>query len=119
MAELGFVTDTIVESDTPVPRSAIGLDYEDALRRVMGLADFERSAHSPDHAVFHLERMARLLERLGHPELGAPAVHIAGTKGKGSTAAMVTSVLTAHGYKVGLYTSPHLHTVVERIRVGL
>ena len=95
------------------------LDYETALERVMGLADFERSAHSPEHAVFHLKRIALLLERLGSPHLGVPTVHIAGTKGKGSTAAMVASMLTTQGYKTGLYTSPHLHSVVERIRVGL
>ena len=98
---------------------ATGLDYNAALRRVMGLADFERSSHSPGHAVFHLQRMSLLMERMGSPELDVPAVHIAGTKGKGSTAAMVTSALAAEGYKAGLYTSPHLHSVVERIRVGL
>ena len=85
----------------------------------MSLVDFERSTHSPGHGAFHLERMAILLDRLGQPHLGTPTVHVAGTKGKGSTAAMVTSILTAEGYKVGLYTSPHLHRAVERIRVGL
>jgi dihydrofolate synthase/folylpolyglutamate synthase len=85
----------------------------------MGLADFERSTHSPVHSSFHLARMGLLIERLGNPHLGVPTVHIAGTKGKGSTAAMVTSILAAAGYKVGLYTSPHLHSAVERIRIGL
>ena len=94
-------------------------DYEAALARVMGLADFERSVAGPGHSGFHLERMALLTERLGSPHVGLPTVHIAGTDGKGSTAAMVTSILTAAGYKTGLYTSPHLHTVTERIRVGL
>ena len=96
-----------------------GLDYEAALKRVMGLPDFERSTRSPGHSGFHLERMALLMARLGSPDLGIPTVHVAGTKGKGSTAAMVASILSADGYKVGLYTSPHLHRVVERIRVGL
>ena len=59
------------------------------------------------------------MARLGNPHLRVPTVHVAGTKGKGSTAAMITSVLAAQGYKVGLYTSPHLHSAVERIRVGL
>ena len=85
----------------------------------MGLPDFERSSNTPGHAEYHLERMALLLERLGDPHLQVPAVHVAGTKGKGSTAAMVASILVAQGYKTGLYTSPHLHSVVERIRVGL
>lgn len=97
----------------------VQLDYEAALERVMSLADFERSTHSPGHSSFHLERMELLLRQLGNPHLATPTVHIAGTDGKGSTAAMVTSVLTAAGYKVGLYTSPHLHSLVERIRIGL
>lgn len=95
------------------------LSYEDALVRIMGLADFERGTHSPGHGVFHLDRMRLLLERAGNPHLDVPTIHVAGTKGKGSTAAMITSVLTAEGYATGLYTSPHLHRVTERIRVGL
>ncbi|MCH7652974.1 MAG: bifunctional folylpolyglutamate synthase/dihydrofolate synthase [Chloroflexi bacterium] len=95
------------------------LGYDEALERVMSLADFERSTHSPGHSSFHLERIGLLMERLGNPHLRVPTVHVAGTKGKGSTAAMITSVLAAQGYKVGLYTSPHLHSAVERIRVGL
>ena len=100
-------------------RQTVGLTYDQALRRVMGLADFERSTHSPGHSSFHLERIRMMLELLGDPHLGIPTVHVAGTKGKGSTAAMVASILEAEGYTVGLYTSPHLHSAVERIRVGL
>ena len=103
----------------PLVRSAVPPRYEAALERVMGLADFERSVHSPGYSSFHLERMRLAMERLGNPHLGVPSVHIAGTKGKGSTAAMVTSILAAQGYIVGLFTSPHLHSAVERIRVGL
>lgn len=95
------------------------LGYDEALGFVMGLADFERSTKNPGHAKFHLDRMKLLMEQLGNPNLGVPAIHIAGTNGKGSTAAMITSVLTVAGYKTGLYTSPHLHSAVERIRVGL
>ncbi len=102
--------------NTPVrPR----LSYEDALVRIMGLADFERGTHSPGHGTFHLDRMRLLLERVGNPHLDVPTVHVAGTKGKGSTAAMITSILAAEGCTTGLYTSPHLHRVTERIRVGL
>ena len=85
----------------------------------MGLADFERGTHSPGHSTFHLERIACLLDRLGNPHLATRTVHIAGTKGKGSTAAMAASMLSAGGMKVGLYTSPSLHSVTERIRVGM
>ncbi len=101
----------------PVPASTSG--YAAAVDRIMSLADFERGTHSPGHATFHLERMTQLMDRLGDPHLATPTVHVAGTKGKGSTAAMISSVLTAQGYTVGLYTSPSLHSVVERIRVGL
>jgi len=65
-----------------------------------------------------LERMVRLVARLGHPERHFPAVHIAGTNGKGSTAAMVASVLQQAGFSVGLYTSPHLIDLSERMRVN-
>jgi len=61
--------------------------------------------------------MDELLTRLGNPHLKAKTVHIAGIKGKGSAAAMIASTLTASGYTTGLYTSPHLHTFNERIRV--
>ena len=113
------MSDSTFTSVSPAARVAPGLDYEAALERVMSLADFERSSHSPGHSSFHLDRIALLAERLGKPHLGIPTIHIAGTKGKGSTAAMVTSMLTAGGYRVGLFTSPHLHSAVERIRVGL
>ena len=95
------------------------LDYPAAVRLAMGLADFERGTHSPGHSTFHLERISRLLERLGNPHLAVPTVHVAGTKGKGSTAAMIASILSEAGMRVGLYTSPSLHTVTERVRVGM
>ncbi len=95
------------------------LDYPAAVRRAMGLADFERGTHSPGHSTFHLERITRLLERLGNPHLAVPTVHVAGTKGKGSTAAMISSILSEAGMRVGLYTSPSLHTVTERVRIGM
>lgn len=64
-----------------------------------------------------LERIQSVLDQLGHPEGQFPSIHIAGTNGKGSTAAMVASILKEAGYKVGLYTSPHLVDFCERIRV--
>ena len=99
-------------------QSSKKLDYPAAVRLAMGLADFERGTHSPGHSTFHLERISRLLDRLGNPHLAVPTVHVAGTKGKGSTAAMIASILSAAGLRVGLYTSPSLHTVTERVRVG-
>ncbi|KAJ8630782.1 hypothetical protein MRB53_024105 [Persea americana] len=67
---------------------------------------------------FDLGRMRRLMERLGNPHSKFKAVHIAGTKGKGSTAAFLSNILREEGYSVGCYTSPHLLTVRERISLG-
>lgn len=95
------------------------LTYRQALDYILGLSgDLERSASIPYSArLFKLERPRRLIELLGVDPQAVPAVHIAGTKGKGSTAAMVTSVLRAAGYRVGLFTSPHLRTYRERLSI--
>ena len=65
-----------------------------------------------------LERTQALLRRLGNPHQTYPSIHITGTNGKGSTAAMVESMLRAAGYRTGLYTSPHLHRVNERFQLN-
>ncbi|KAL3650541.1 hypothetical protein CASFOL_006944 [Castilleja foliolosa] len=67
---------------------------------------------------FDLGRMRRLLHHLGNPQSKFKAVHIAGTKGKGSTAAFLSSILRAQGYSVGCYSSPHIRTIRERITLG-
>lgn len=67
---------------------------------------------------FGLRGIKALLRRMGNPERGLRCVHIAGSNGKGSTAAMVAAVLAAAGYKTGLYTSPHLVEFTERIRIN-
>lgn len=81
--------------------------------------DYERSASIPyqDHA-FKLDRMRALLDRLGNPQDRLPIVHVAGTKGKGSVSAMVAAVLDKAGIRTGLFTSPHLHGIEERICVS-
>jgi dihydrofolate synthase / folylpolyglutamate synthase len=63
-------------------------------------------------------RMASALALRGHPERGQRFVHVAGTNGKGSVSAMIESVLRAAGYRTGLFTSPHLHRFVERVRIA-
>ncbi len=73
-------------------------------------------AQTPSHK-FDLEHMRVLLAALGHPENGFPSVLVAGTNGKGSTAATLASILQASGLKTGLYTSPHLVRINERIRL--
>ncbi len=65
-----------------------------------------------------LERMRRIAERLGRPQDGLRFIHLAGTNGKGSTAAFCESILRSSGYRVGLYTSPHLVSVRERIQIN-
>ncbi|MGQ9483429.1 MAG: bifunctional folylpolyglutamate synthase/dihydrofolate synthase [Desulfosoma sp.] len=67
---------------------------------------------------FGLNRTENLLERLGNPHRRFRALHIAGTNGKGSTAAFLSSILTRHGFRVGLYTSPHLVRFTERFRIN-
>ena len=65
-----------------------------------------------------LDRITYLLDKLGDPHSKLRSIHIAGTNGKGSTAAMIASILKEAGYRVGLYTSPHLFDYRERIKVN-
>jgi dihydrofolate synthase/folylpolyglutamate synthase len=82
------------------------------VERLLALAPFERSGMRPG-----LQRIEALLDGLGHPEAGLRIVHVGGTNGKGSVCALVESVLRAAGLRTGLYTSPHLLDVRERIRI--
>jgi dihydrofolate synthase/folylpolyglutamate synthase len=91
------------------------MNYQEALEYLLKFADYERLPRSG--IVWDLRRIERLLARLGNPQNVAKSVHIAGTKGKGSTSAMVASILKSAGYRVGLYTSPHLLSYTERIQV--
>jgi len=93
--------------------------YREALTYLEQYANYElnRSVqYAPE--TFNLLRIEQLLDRLGNPHRAFQVVHVAGTKGKGSTCRMIESVLSAAGYRTGLYTSPHLHTFRERIQVG-
>ena len=94
------------------------MDYGEALKYLSGFTDYEAvSGAAFTKEGYSLAPVEEVLRRLGDPHLAARTVHIAGTKGKGSVAAMVASVLSAAGYRTGLYTSPHLHSLRERIRV--
>ena len=94
------------------------MDYQAALEYILSFTDFERSpAIVYSAANFDLRRMEELLERMGNPHLRVRSIQVAGTKGKGSTAAMIASALSAAGYRTGFYTSPHLHTFRERISI--
>jgi len=94
------------------------MNYQQALDYIDSYTDYEKVGMPHDPAFYDLRRVDELLSYLGNPHLKAGSVHIAGTNGKGSVAAMVASVLSACGYTTGLYTSPHLHTWRERIRVN-
>ena len=94
------------------------MNYQEALSYILSFTDYEKlPAFLYTAANFDLRRMAELLQRVGNPHLTSPAIHLAGTKGKGSTAAMIASALSAAGYRTGLYTSPHLHTFRERFTI--
>ncbi len=93
--------------------------YQDALAWLFSATDYEKMQRVRYNAdTFSLDRMRRLLERLGSPHRGLRSVHVAGTKGKGSTAAMVHAVARRAGLVAGLYTSPHLVDIRERVRIG-
>jgi dihydrofolate synthase/folylpolyglutamate synthase len=91
------------------------MSYETAIARMYALG--HELAHTPSQK-FDLAHMRVLLEAMDHPERRFPAVLIAGTNGKGSTAATLASILQAAGIKTGLYTSPHLVRINERIRIN-
>ena len=91
--------------------------YQTHLDYLYGRLNYERSGMPRGTSELRLGRMRRLLRKLGDPQLGIPIVHIAGTKGKGSTAVMIAAGLTASGIKTGLFCSPHLHRLEERFRI--
>jgi dihydrofolate synthase/folylpolyglutamate synthase len=95
------------------------LDYPETIAYFHSLTDYEKTRierYAPE--TLNLERVRRLLSRLGDPQRRFRSVHVAGTKGKGSTAAIIESCLRAASLATGLYTSPHLHTFRERIRAN-
>ncbi|MCH2113902.1 MAG: bifunctional folylpolyglutamate synthase/dihydrofolate synthase [Pirellulales bacterium] len=99
-------------ADNPSPR-------DEALAFLLGRINFERMPAVPyGRRQMKLNRMRRLLNRLGNPDAGLPIVHVAGTKGKGSTSALVASILQAAGYQTGLFSSPHVERMEERFSVG-
>lgn len=93
--------------------------YEQAMKYLFEKTDYEKQQKLRYNVTtFDLDRMNKLLKDLGNPHKKTKAIHIAGTKGKGSTATMLAKMVEANGYKVGLYTSPHVVTLHERIMVN-
>jgi dihydrofolate synthase/folylpolyglutamate synthase len=91
------------------------LSYDEALAFWYGRINYEQ--RSPKPADLKLDRMRALMRLLGDPQKRLRIVHVAGSKGKGSTAAMLAAILTRAGYRTGLFTSPHLSGVEERIQI--
>jgi dihydrofolate synthase/folylpolyglutamate synthase len=97
----------------------IEVEYNKALDYLYSFVDYSLK-HSSElaKAEFNLDRMFALMDELGNPQTKYPIIHVAGTKGKGSVSALCASALQEGGYKVGLYTSPHLLDYCERIQVN-
>jgi dihydrofolate synthase/folylpolyglutamate synthase len=94
-------------------------DYSRAISYLFDKTDYEKQEHVRYNVTtFSLDRMRKLLALVGDPHTKISTVHIAGTKGKGSTATMLAKMLESNGYTVGLYTSPHLVHLHERITVN-
>jgi dihydrofolate synthase / folylpolyglutamate synthase len=94
------------------------MNYEAAVRYLLSLGRELAAPTQAPAAKFALENIAVLVERLGHPDRVYPSAHIAGTNGKGSTAAFLESILRRAGFRTGLNTSPHLEKINERIRIN-
>jgi dihydrofolate synthase/folylpolyglutamate synthase len=97
----------MVKRDNP---SAVQQAYQESLDYLYSLERFGM--------IFGLTQVEKILEAIGNPQREVQAIHIGGTNGKGSTAAMIASILKKEGYRVGLYTSPHLNRFTERIKIN-
>src|ERR1700687_6300228 len=93
------------------------MTYDESVRYLLTLGRELASPRQASATKFDLVNITVLCEHLGHPERAFQSAHIAGTNGKGSTAAMLDSILRAAGLRTGLYTSPHLERINERIRL--
>ena len=107
---------TFPENEMTLPCEAITRDA--ALAYLLQRIDYERAPRFPYRSrTLWLERMRQVLDGLDNPQNGYPILHVAGTKGKGSASAMMAAILSAAGYRTGLYTSPHLEQIEERMMV--
>ncbi|MCQ9206594.1 MAG: bifunctional folylpolyglutamate synthase/dihydrofolate synthase [Omnitrophica bacterium] len=89
----------------------------DRVEYLNSFVDYEKIGHKARES-FDLDRMRRLAGIFGNPERSFPAIHVAGTKGKGSTASFIANILEEAGFRVGLYTSPHVTDARERIKIN-
>src|SRR3989338_5880095 len=93
------------------------MSYLEALRYLNSLTNYEQKSNYPYSDSFELKRTEGFLRLLGQPQRGLKCLHIAGSKGKGSTCVFAAYILRKAGFRVGLYTSPHLIDCRERIRI--
>jgi dihydrofolate synthase / folylpolyglutamate synthase len=113
------VTRKTTAQPVKVPANKAFRTYNQALKYLFDRTDYERGLKLRYNVTtFNLDRMRSLLSLLGDPHLKLKTAHVAGTKGKGSTCTMLGKMLEANGYKVGLYTSPHVVSLHERIQVN-
>jgi dihydrofolate synthase/folylpolyglutamate synthase len=91
------------------------VEYSEALDYLLSLSDMERGFQASPNPTMNLESMRSLLSRLNDPHRGRATVHVTGSKGKGTTAAMIAGILQKAGNHTALFTSPHLHSYTERI----
>ncbi len=94
------------------------MDYREAIAFIESFRDMERDPGASANPPMSLSSMRSLLQRLGDPHRGRPTVHVTGTNGKGSVAAMIEGILRASGARTALFTSPHLHSYAERVRIA-
>ena len=106
----------VFESLNPAMNKPKSSQIESQLALLYGRINYERQLKvTPKH--FKLRNMREFLQRLGNPHLEYPVIHVAGTKGKGSVATMVGQILTSAGHQTGVYTSPHLETIHQRMAI--
>ena len=94
------------------------MNFQEAIDYIQSFPDMERATFGARGPTMGLPSMLSLLERMGNPQIGRNTIHIAGSKGKGSTTAMITSILEEAGLKTSTFTSPHFHDYRERIAIG-
>src|SRR5215470_12384373 len=94
------------------------MNYDASVRYLLTLGRELAAPTQATAAKFDLENITVVAERLGRPDRAYPSAHIAGTNGKGSTAAFLESILRHAGFRTGLNTSPHLEKINERLRIG-
>jgi dihydrofolate synthase/folylpolyglutamate synthase len=92
------------------------MNYTEAVQYIESFPDMERGTHGSRTPTMSLDAMKAILRRLGEPQHGRHTIHVTGSKGKGSTSTMISSILHEAGFETALFTSPHLHSYTERIK---